>query len=892
MSGPAPPPPPGFPVAGAVPFLAPVPPPWTQHKAPNGAPYWFNPITNVSTYVRPAAALPPPPPPGFAVAAAAPPAPAQLPALHYTPQAPAPAKKKDKKEKPKLKTRLGETNWTRVVTNKGNVFYNDSETKQSVWTVPEEVKHLVEELEQKEREEAEQAAAAKEEEQEKVVTEEAQQETFSSEGTRKKRKAEDDEEGGAGRNRGEGEEEEEEEEEEDDGQERGHLEIEIEVETEGGDTSIPERPVAAASAAAAGGPPPAKKPKLSSSEEAAPSTDASGGGNNVTTGGRGDPNDTSSPPSLSSKQKQQEPEQADQTPPQNPDGDTDDKSETKNQKKKKKQKKPKVVSSLEDLADEDWQRQIADEMAREAEAEAEAAAAEADAPGAPNANAQPEQQQQQQPQVAGGLAQRMEVDQVEAAALFTVLLSEKEINPMAPFETELPKFVTDPRYHAVKGQKERRDLFDQFCKDKIREQRAAKRRAAESGIKVDPLTAYRQLLSTTVTSTRTHFSDFKRQHAKDARFREFGKMEGEREKEFKKWLRELGERKRAEAERAEREFGEMLRLDGQIKSGDKWAEVKKRHASDPRYAAVNSSSLREQLFEKHLASLASSSGSHHPSRTAPVASTSSSSTKPAQAPSKEDKAARAAASLREREEKVRLEKMRNARSAERARGHLGKDEAEREFAQLLVDAVRDHNARFDDVAPTLAADPRFDAPSLHPSDKRRLFDAHQQKLYRSRVGDVESLFAAHASSLTTPFDAVLPAISSDPHVTRLVGSDFTQLEALYDGWLARRTRQAREDFTQMLKENSVLEHWGRMKKMEKREKGKLIGEEGVREDSEDEEPDAREMAEQIDLKAIHAVLRNDKRYLEFDHVPEDRERWVEDYVNNLAAPKTTVHQRE
>ena len=59
----------------------------------------------------------------------------------------------------------------------------------------------------------------------------------------------------------------------------------------------------------------------------------------------------------------------------------------------------------------------------------------------------------------------------------------------------------------------------------------------------------------------------------------------------------------------------------------------------------------------------------------------------------------------------------------------------------------------------------------------------------------------------------------------------------------------------MLKENSVLEHWGRMKKMEKREKGKLIGEEGVREDSEDEEPDAREMAEQIDLKAIHAVLR-------------------------------------
>jgi transcription elongation regulator 1 len=272
-------------------------------------------------------------------------------------------------------------------------------------------------------------------------------------------------------------------------------------------------------------------------------------------------------------------------------------------------------------------------------------------------------------------------------------------------------------------------------------------RTCRSLLPHQPLTAYRQLLSTTVTSTRTHFSDFKRQHAKDARFREFGKMEGEREKEFKKWLRELGERKRAEAERAEREFGEMLRLDGQIKSGDKWAEVrlhrkresvslatlcllalapddllitglaphreqvKKRHASDPRYAAVNSSSLREQLFEKHLASLASSSGSHHPSRTAPVASTSSSSTKPAQAPSKEDKAARAAASLREREEKVRLEKMRNARSAERARGHLGKDEAEREFAQLLVDAVRDHNVSLASLSLVALVEEVFPAPA-------------------------------------------------------------------------------------------------------------------------------------------------------------------------------------
>jgi len=297
-------------------------------------------------------------------------------------------------------------------------------------------------------------------------------------------------------------------------------------------------------------------------------------------------------------------------------------------------------------------------------------------------------------------------------------------------------------------------------------------------------------------------------------------------------------------------------------------QVKKRHASDARYSAVNSSSLRAQLFGKHLAALASGG----------APSSSSKGTAAAPAPTtKEDKAARAAASLREREERVRAEKARAERSANVARGALGKEEAEREFAQLLIDAVRDHKvrlsaflsfeagadhmpraqqARFEDLAPSLSRDPRFDGQALHPSDKRRLFEQHQQKLHRSRVADVEALFAAHSPRLTTPFHDVLPAISSDPHVSRLVGSDFDALEALYEQWLARRTQRAREDFSQMLRESPILEHWGRMRKLEKREKVALIGQEGTRNDeSDDDEADTREMAEQIDLKAIHAVLK-------------------------------------
>ncbi|BGP47585.1 hypothetical protein JCM10450v2_003448 [Rhodotorula kratochvilovae] len=792
MSGAVPPPPPpGFPVA-AMHALPPVPPPWTEHKAPNGAPYWFNPLTNVSTYVRPVvpppppgfplAGAPPPPPPGFPIAAPAP-APAALPALHFS-TAPAAAlaapAKKEKKEKPKEKLPIEGSDWIRVTTNRGNVFYSHTLTRESVWTVPDEIKDQVEALEKGEREAREEKERAEREEREK-----AEKEAQAHASAGKKRKAVEEDaaeepaaakEGGAGDG------------DDDDEQERGELDLEIEGDAGAG---VPEEAPAPAAPAAA---------------------------------------------------------ESDEPP-------------------KKKKKKAKVVSSLEDLAEEDWQRSIAAQMAEEA-----AAADEEPAQAAPKKEV-----------VVMQRAPQLEVNEVEAAAMYKVLLNERDINPMAPFETELPKFVNDPRYHAVKTTRERSDLFDEFCKEKIREQRAAKKKAAASGIKVDPLTAYRALLLTAVTSTRTHFSDFKRAHQKDARYREFGKTEGDREKEFKKYLRELGERKREAAERAEREFGEMLREDGEIRVGDKWADVKKRHASNPRYTAVVSSSQREQLFGKHLAALSSGA--------LPPASSSSSSSKPA--PTKEDKAARAAASLREREERVRAEKARAERSANVARGNLGKEEAEREFGQLLVDAVRDHKARFEDVAPALSRDPRFDAQSLHPSDKRRLFEQHQQKLHRSRVADVEALFAAHSPKLTTPFHDVLPAISSDPHVTRLVGSDFDALEALYGAWLARRAQRAREDFTQMLRESPILEHWGRMRKLEKHEKPALIGQEGTRNDeSDEEEADTREMAEQIDLKAIHAVLKNDKRYLEFDHVPDERARWVEEYTENLAAPKATVHQRE
>ena len=239
---------------------------------------------------------------------------------------------------------------------------------------------------------------------------------------------------------------------------------------------------------------------------------------------------------------------------------------------------------------------------------------------------------------------------------------------------------------------------------------------------------------------------------------------------------------------------------------------------------------------------------------------------------KPDKAARATASLKEREDQVRAEKERVARSANAARGALGREEGEREFRTLLIDLVRDHEVRpasllssgdrhsprsrqttWDACLSQLERDPRFQSSPLSPYERRRLFDSHLADLYQKRLNLVENLFLANSPTIITPFTDVLPSISDSPQVTRLVGTNFDRLEGLYQTWSRKRQQQARKDFDELLKENPLIEHWGRLQKKDEGDEGKK-----VLDDEEEDEGDAidiKDMANQIDIKALHAVLK-------------------------------------
>lgn len=72
-----------------------------------------------------------------------------------------------KKEKPKAKVPIPGTTWTRVTTNEGNVFYFEKESKKSEWSVPDEIKDEVAQLDAEEK--ARKEEEEKEEEERKEV---------------------------------------------------------------------------------------------------------------------------------------------------------------------------------------------------------------------------------------------------------------------------------------------------------------------------------------------------------------------------------------------------------------------------------------------------------------------------------------------------------------------------------------------------------------------------------------------------------------------------------------------------------------------------------------------------------------------------------------------------
>ncbi|KAG9093775.1 hypothetical protein FRC06_011378 [Ceratobasidium sp. 370] len=508
---------------------------------------------------------------------------------------------------------------------------------------------------------------------------------------------------------------------------------------------------------------------------------------------------------------------------------------------------------------------------------------------------------------------QVKLNSEEAQALFTTLLNEVSPNPLLPYDQALPQLVNDARY-VLLPPNERKAVFDEWCKERARNLRKNKTKEATT----TPESAYEALLQTEVKSTRTSWDEFRRKWRKDRRFYGFGRDDKEREKKFRAWLVELGEVKRKEAKKAEDGFIELLKTLDHITSSSEWKDVKRGIAQDPRYDAVGSATRREELFNKFKSTTLEQISTYAPTskESEPENQTEN---------EKESKSSRRERALKERESQVRAVQSRVEQDIGRSRGKLGREEAEREFGTMLTDAIRDPLLSWDAALSTLDSDPRFrHASQVLPSGAQRaMFVAHIDHLRSRYLLQLHALFEAHSTGLDMPAEALpnsvrrgLPSVklgfARDQEDSKAVeGGDNTEdeddedkpsrgavldrgLADEYARWQRARGVEARLAFDAMLGENSFVEFWGRLAKMGGEGVGGGVP---VEEDDEDEgegeggggKVDMKALAKNVDVSEMEKVLQHDRRYTIFDHVPEQREQWIRDYLSRQVAPKLSVH---
>lgn len=222
------------------------------------------------------------------------------------------------------------------------------------------------------------------------------------------------------------------------------------------------------------------------------------------------------------------------------------------------------------------------------------------------------------------------------------------------------------------------------------------------------------------------------------------------------------------------------------------------------------------------------------------------------------------------------------------------------------------------LEPTFAQHPRFSSSPLPIAQKRALFHRHIAHLREKYLSALHALFNSYSPLLSSTFadltkeqraslDKALPSVKLGLTCDSRDGN----MRREWESWQARRTQDARAAFQALLEENAFVDFWGKVGKLEIGDKeraegdsklvavadedlemGEMGGQGGGGGDDEEGGRDLKTLAKGIGEEQIERVLKvrcrfialfcsvltamtqNDQRYRAFDHVPEQRMRWI------------------
>ncbi|KAI6224461.1 hypothetical protein M3Y99_01394400 [Aphelenchoides fujianensis] len=453
--------------------------------------------------------------------------------------------------------------------------------------------------------------------------------------------------------------------------------------------------------------------------------------------------------------------------------------------------------------------------------------------------------------------ERAQIPLEERIQTFRTMLEEKQVSATSTWEKELSKIVFDPRYLLLSAT-ERRAAFEAYTKERIEIERAEKKKRAKEAKE-----GFKALLEEAKLNGKSTFSSFSSKHGKDDRFKAVEKMR-DREEMFNDYVSDLykaeKEEKKKQKEKVREDFKALLTEQSGLHRHSKWSHVKKKINGDERYDhKYLDSSTREQLFRDYVATL--------PESDDPADRVADD--EPAEK-EVEKTAAEKAIEDRKRQVEAEMGEHRRERDKELERHKL--QEVEDIFRALLIDTIKSASISFHDARKLLRKTDRYEECGLlEKSQKERLFNDHIDNLDKKRRDAFKQLLTEHPDiTHFSKWRDVRKIIADDDRFAKLVSSSDRRNEKEFEAWGEKTQQRIYAEFEELLRETKIITHMSQ----------KMIAE------------------NEQHLKDILAVLENDKRYLVLNDEPNQREKLLDRYLDELERqgppkpPTTAEAERE
>ncbi|KAG5438510.1 hypothetical protein PCANB_002614 [Pneumocystis canis] len=180
----------------------------------------------------------------------------------------------------------------------------------------------------------------------------------------------------------------------------------------------------------------------------------------------------------------------------------------------------------------------------------------------------------------------MDFSKDEKILQFKIMLQELDVNPYHTWSQEVSKIAMDPRYLLIDTVKERKELFEEFCKEFIAQQK----KEAKSRPKRDPKISFITLLQNPQTPNM-YWHEFRRKFKKEQEYKDFGLNDKEREKLFRAYQEQM----KYDSRKKEQDFQILLKTTASVTKDTTLLSLPDEVLSDLRYAVIPSEKLEEYI---------------------------------------------------------------------------------------------------------------------------------------------------------------------------------------------------------------------------------------------------------------------------------------------------------